>query len=476
MPKRFNGDARLQAIQQGVCQCGAHMKSELSMASLFLADKGVLKPGEKISDELVNQAVKMVVMHEVGHTLGLRHNFKGSTMLKNDQLNDVALTREKGLIGSVMDYTPVNLAPKGVKQGDYFTTTLGPYDYWAIEYGYRPFSGSESDELKKIACKGAEFGHDYGTDEDTFLSSDPLINRWDMGGDVMKFATDRMLIAEELMKNLSKTVVDEGEGYQRARVAFSILMSQFGNGSYLISKYVGGEHAFRDHRGDPNGREPLVPVNSAKQREALKFLQEHIFTDKPFQFPPDLLKKLAVERWYHWGARPGSTDFPLHERILGIQKVAMSQLMNPTVLRRVQDSALKMNADDQPLAIAEIFRAVTDGIWGEAAPNGNGNGDKSAGNSIVRRNLQREHIKKLSGIVVGPKGGESPMMIIFAGDDDGDVPPDARSLARAHLRDISKRIQTMLNDRNANETTLAHLEECRERIAKVLDASMQLND
>jgi hypothetical protein len=244
----------------------------------------------------------------------------------------------------------------------------------------------------------------------------------------------------------------------------------------LISKYVGGEHAFRDHRGDPNGREPLVPVNSAKQREALKFLQEHIFTDKPFQFPPDLLKKLAVERWYHWGARPGSTDFPLHERILGIQKVAMSQLMNPTVLRRVQDSALKMNADDQPLAIAEIFRAVTDGIWGEAAPNGNGNGDKSAGNSIVRRNLQREHIKKLSGIVLGPKGGESPMMIIFAGDDDGDVPPDARSLARAHLRDISKRIQTMLNDRNANETTLAHLEECRERIAKVLDASMQLND
>jgi len=137
-----------------------------------------------------------------------------------------------------------------------------------------------------------------------------------------------------------------------------------------------------------------------------------------------------------------------------------------------------MNADDQPLAIAEIFRAVTDGIWGEAAPNGNGNGngDKSAGNSIVRRNLQREHIKKLSGIVLGPKGGDSPMMIIFAGDDDGDVPPDARSLARAHLRDISKRIQTMLNDKNANETTVAHLEECRERIAKVLDASMQLND
>ena len=124
----------------------------------------------------------------------------------------------------------------------------------------------------------------------------------------------------------------------------------------------------------------------------------------------------------------------------------MGQLLNPTVLRRVQDSALKMNADDQPLAIAEIFRAVTDGIWGEAAPNGNGNGDKSAGNSIVRRNLQREHIKKLSGIVLGPKGGDSPMMIIFAGDDDGDVPPDARSLARRTCATSASRIQTMLND------------------------------
>ena len=90
-------------------------------------------------------------------------------------------------------------------------------------------------------------------------------------------------------------------------MAFSILLPQYGNAAYLIAKYVGGEHAYRDHRGDPNGRDPFVPVNAAKQREALKFLQEHILTDKPFQFPPDLLRKLAVERWYHWAparARP----------------------------------------------------------------------------------------------------------------------------------------------------------------------------
>src|SRR5260370_1140132 len=180
----------------------------------------------------------------------------------------------------------------------------------------------------------------------------------------MKFAQDRMLLAEELLKGLSNRVVDKGEGYQRARVAFSILLAQYGDASYLISKYVGGEHAHRDHRDDPKGRDPLVPVAAAKQREALKFLQEHVFSDKTFQFPPELLRRLAVERWYHWGAQPGSTDFPLHERVLGIQRLALTQLLSPAVLGRIQNNALKAEQNDQPLRVAEVFRALTDGVWG----------------------------------------------------------------------------------------------------------------
>src|SRR5205807_5771437 len=181
---------------------------ELGLAAMAVALPGPKKPGGgEVPEDLINQAIKHVVMHEVGHTLGLRHNFKASTMLKNDQLHDTKITREKGLVGSVMDYSPVNLAPKGVKQGDYFTTTIGPYDYWAIEYGYRPFAGNEGEELKKIATQGAAPGHDYGSDEDTFFTSDPLINRFDMGSDVLKFAQERMVLAEELMKNLSTTVV-----------------------------------------------------------------------------------------------------------------------------------------------------------------------------------------------------------------------------------------------------------------------------
>src|SRR4029077_16868086 len=181
--------------RQGICQCGPCMKTQIGLAAMTLAARGMLKPGEKAPEELIGQAIKETVMHEVGHTLGLRHNFKASTMLKNEELHDTKITREKGLVGSVMDYNPANIAPKGTKQGDYYTTTIGPYDYWAIEYAYKPFSGNEADELKKIATKIAQPGNDYGTDEDTFLSSDPLINAFDLGSDVMHYAQDRMLLA-----------------------------------------------------------------------------------------------------------------------------------------------------------------------------------------------------------------------------------------------------------------------------------------
>src|SRR5262249_39139814 len=386
--------ARLRAIQQGVCQCGSHMKYQLGLAALAMDDIEAIRRGEKVPDDAIFQAIKETTMHEVGHTLGLRHNFKGSTMLANAQLHDQKLTREKGLTGSVMDYNPVNLAPKGVKQGDYFTTTIGPYDYWAIEYGYKPMSGpDEATELKKIAGRGAEPGLDYGTDEDTFLTPDPHINRNDLGADVMKYAQDRMTMAQEMLKELSNRVVDEGEGYQRSRVAFDVLLKQYGNGAYLISKYVGGEHAYRDHRGDPKGRDPLVPVTAAKQREALKFLQENIFSDKPFQFPPELLRRLAGQRVVAWGAAPGPARFPLHDRVLGIQRVALNQMLSPAALRRIQNNALKSDKPDQALNMSEVFRSVTDGVWADL-PNGAAKDDKKpVTSSTMRRNLQREHVK-----------------------------------------------------------------------------------
>ena len=269
------------AARHGLCQCTSHMRHELAMGAMTMAAAGQMVPGDKVPDELLQQAIKETVMHEVGHTLGLRHNFKASTMLKNEQLHDTTITRKQGLVGSVMDYSPINLAPKGVKQGDYFTTTLGPYDYLAIEYAYRPLAGGtegEHDALRAIAKTAAKAGIDYATDED-LSSSDPKVNMWDLGADPLRFAQDRMALAEQLFIDLADKASSPGEGYQRVRQAFSMLLNQYGNAAYLAAGYVGGEYYHRDHRNDPQARDPLVPVEWARQREALKFLQERILAD-----------------------------------------------------------------------------------------------------------------------------------------------------------------------------------------------------
>jgi len=453
--------ARARAIREGVCQCTFHKRYEMGLAAMAAA--AMAKPGDKVPEDLIGQAVKEVVMHEVGHTLGLRHNFKGSTFLKNDQLHDTALTRKNGLVGSVMDYTPVNLAPKGVKQGDYFTTTIGPYDYWAIEYGYKPLGGGtegEVEELKKIASRGAEAGHDYGSDEDRMDAVDPLINAYDLGADPMQFGKERMLLAQELLRDLPERVVENGEGYQRTRLAFSMLMAQYGNSAYLVARFVGGELVHRDHRGDPNGRDPFEPITAAKQREALKFLQDNVLTDKPFHFSPQLLRRLAADRWMHWGNETNffaGVDYPVYQRILAIQRVALRKLLTPVTLTRLQDNALKYDKEDNPVTVAEVFRGLTDSIWvdlGPAATKGN------ASSLIIRRNLQREHLKEMTQLVLGPQGT---------------TPPDAKSLARMHLRDVQRKIEATLKEKgpNLDDTSRAHLDECQERIAKVLGASMQ---
>jgi hypothetical protein len=465
---------RYRAISSGLCECGSCLKRELNLlatAIMVREDERAAPPGQKgvLSEELLGQAIKETTMHEVGHTLGLRHNFKASTMLRNEDLHNTEITRKKGLVGSVMDYNPVNLAPKGVKQGDYFTSTLGPYDYWAIEYAYRPLPGGtegEYAELRKIASQCATPGLDFSTDEDLYTSSDPYVNMWDLGSDPMKFGKDRILLAEELLGKLAEKGADKGEGYQRTRLAFGVLLNQYGNATFLISKFIGGVSMHRDHAGDPGDRDPLVVVPPEKQREALRFLQEHILTDRPFHFSPKLLRRLASDRWMHWGsygAILNPVEYPIHERILAIQRVVLDHALDNDVLARIQNNALKQDSDSKvkPLQMAEVFRCLTDSIWSD--PVIARQGKKAVELSIVKRNLQREHVKSLTQLVLGSAGK---------------APPDARSLARLHLKEVARRIEGLTDQPGVtvDDTSRAHLVETHERIGKALSASVQVSE
>jgi hypothetical protein len=479
-PLQMQLSQRMGPAKYASCQCVTGKKHEFAVAAMALSAAGKTDADGKLPEEFLSQAIKEVVMHEVGHSLGLRHNFKASSMLNNDQLNDTSITRVKGMAGSVMDYNPINIAPKGKKQGDYASTTIGPYDYWAIEYAYKPIDGDEATELKKIASRSPEGDLTFATDEDLYMSDDPQVNAFDLGSDSLQYGQERMALAAELLKNLDDKVVREGESWARLRTAFSVLLSEYGNATYLAAGYIGGQSFSRDFKGGEKSRDPIVPVSGSKQRDALKLLVDQILSDQAFKFSPSLLRRLTTEHWYHWGSdmylSAGGVNYPIYDRILAIQRIVLNQCLNGGVLSRLQNQQLQAEDGGNPLRIEEIFQNLTDGIWSELA---SGSDSKKVSASTIRRNLQRDHLRRLATIVLGNR--RSPLedlygYVVFLGGSS--VPADARSLARLHLGNIATRIDKKLGmpDAEIDDTTRAHLTECRQRIAKVLESSYTANE
>jgi len=439
----------------------------------------------KLPEELLGQAIKEVVMHEVGHSLGLRHNFKASTMLSLAEINNTEITRVQGIGGSVMDYNPLNISRKGEKQGDYATTTIGPYDYWAIEYAYKPIRGNEEKELAKIAARSPEGDLTYATDEDLYSSNDPLVNVYDLGDDPLAYVIDRVALAAELLEGIEDQIVRDGESWARLRTAFSVLVSQYANAAYIASSYVGGQHISRDFKGDQESRDPIVPVSGSKQRAALDFAVDQILSDGAFDFSPQLLRRLTKEHWYHWGSNFsfGGSDVNVYDRVLRIQQIVLRHCFQASVLSRLQNQQLMMDEpqegdeeSDKPLRISDVFRTLTDSIWSELADVAE---DEELACSIIRRNLQRDHLSRLHRLVLGSSRNPYADLFGFALFSGGasNYPADARSLARAHLMEIRDRIAGVLEQKGLKieESTRAHLEESHDRIQKVLDARVTSN-
>ncbi len=453
------------------CQMASGLARQMGFMASVLQARGLTDEDGELPEEFIGQALKTLTMHEVGHTLGFRHNFKASTIFSLDDLNKKS---GEALIGSVMEYDAVNIAPEGQEQGDYYTKTIGPWDYWVVEYAYKPIDASKPEgELKalgEVASRAATSDLTYGTDEDAygyrFRDLDPLVNRWDLGDDPLAFAKQRREVVVGLWDKIADKVTKEGMGYQRVRRAFGSLLFEHGFTMYLASRYIGGQYHHRDHRGDANGRLPFVPVPATKQREALQFIKEYALSDKAFSFSPELLNSLAITRWSDWGGDSWNSlrfDYPVHSVILRNQTLILERLLYPAVLSRVQDAELKFPKGGDTFTMPELFSGITDAVWVEL---GRDAGAKQWSNSDAfissfRRGLQREHLKQLIKLVL---------------EADSGTPEDARSLARLHLGQIRSKIQRVLQNARGNldDYSFAHLEESQVRVEKALDASFQV--
>ncbi|HVX11165.1 MAG TPA: zinc-dependent metalloprotease [Pirellulales bacterium] len=450
------------------CRCDLHhgMSREFALGTVALLANAPAVGTVQQQEKLIAQGLKEVVMHEVGHTLGLRHNFKSSSMLSMADLNDTAKTKDTGLVGSVMDYSPVNIVPKDMKQGDYYSQTIGPYDMWAIEYGYKPLPGGtegEAAELRKIASRSAEPQFVYATDEDTRgIDPDPLANRFDLGSDTIEYAKMRAKLIADLWPTVIDRVTPDGDGYQRARQAFGVLLGSYGQAMFFASRQVGGISVNRDHKSDPNARAPFVIVPVGKQRDALALVEENVLSDKPFNFPPELYNKLAATRWYHWGSdMPNRVDYAVHEVIAMWQDRVLSQLLSPSTLDRIYDSELKVPADQDALTTAELISRITAAVFAETSALKPGEySNRKPAISSLRRDLQRRYIKRLSNVAMGLSG----------------APDDCRTVAASEMTALEQKIKQVLGNAELklDTYTRAHLEETAALIRKVLDARLNL--
>ena len=451
------------------CDAGLGMADGGSLLHLGLLSDGLMSPGEPVPMDYVGKALVWGVMHEVGHTLGLRHNFRSSTSTPNDKLADAAWTGQHGLVSSVMDYATPNIQADHTKQGEYFSSGVGDCDLWNIRYGYTPSGASDPvadyDVVRKIADESNQPGHEYSTDEDTYPADalDPRTNIWDLGNDPLLFAKQRAAYVANLWKSphFEERVVGANGDFTIMRRAMDQLLFEYTRALGLAVKYVGGQYASRNHRGQPGAHDPLEPVAAARQREALDFLSQRAFAPDAFAIPPQLLNRLAPDRWTHWGlpngfSGPFRLDYSLNDRVFAIQNALLSALMAPNLLARLREAE---SHSAEPMKMSEVFDRLTRSIWGEVGV-GSPAAMKTLEGPSTRRQLQRAYVDKLAAMVVGPAAG---------------VPDDARAVARLQLTRIDQRITTgQAGKATLGDYTRAHFLETRARIKRALDAQKQV--
>jgi hypothetical protein len=238
-----------------------------------------------------------------------------------------------------------------------------------------------------------------------------------------------------------------------------VLLARHGEVMFSTSRYIGGLYVSRSHKGDAKAAKPLEVVPAERQRAALSLLEEQVFSDKPFNFPPNLYNQLASSRWDHWGTQVAErSDYPAHEVILLWQDRILSRLLSSLTLTRLHDSELKVATDADALTAAELLERLTKAVYSEVDSTKEGEfTNRKPAISSLRRNLQRAYLRRISQITLG----------------ETSAPEDCQTVAFAELGGLKTRIDSLVNGQvKLDSYSKAHLQETSARIAKVLDARM----
>jgi Met-zincin/Domain of unknown function (DUF5117) len=445
------------AEQTQECSVEEDSVAQAALGTLLLAQNPRASAADR--ERYAQQWLYSTVMHEVGHTLGLRHNFEGSIAYSYTELHDPSFTRAHSTTASVMDYTPANIAAPRERQADYFPTKLGTYDLWAIEYGYRAFpnvrfSSDEAIPLGRIAARSTEPGHAYGTDEDaTQISIDPRIQRFDLSGDPLAYVNEQFRVDSDVAARLTRSFPGDTRSYPDIRAGLVTVLNNELNNAALASKFVGGIYTSRAHRGQRGATLPFTSIPRAQQRRAFDLLDRYVFSSQAFRFSPELLNAAAPTRYgIHWGANGvRRSDFPIREVVAELQDDAITDLFSPANLARIGDQELKVRSASETMTLADLFAWTNAAIYDDV-----GRGSIAP----AHRELQRRFADLQMAIVQLPSA--------FA--DQLDLPRETQSLARYNLMKLASRLDGAVASAR-DEGTRAHLVDLRVRVNGVLHAT-----
>ncbi len=406
-------------------------------------------------ESFIGSLLADLVAHEVGHTMGLRHNFKASSIYDIAEMNSELLKGVKPFTGSVMDYNPTNFfVEEGEVQGDWAMIGVGPYDMWAIEYGYT----MDEKKLPKILARVSEPQLAFATDEDT-SGPDPLARRYDFGKNPLDFANEQIALAKTHRGKIIENFVKKGQPWSKARKGYLMTLTMQTRSSSMMANWIGGTFVHRDKKGDPEERVPLTPVPTKDQRAALEFVIDNMFEDEAFGLTPELLRYMTKDHF----SRRDTPTWPVHDRVMSLQASTLSQLMSPTKLRNVYDNEYRIPSDEDALTLNELITTVNDSIWSELEdlPKGKFTERKPAISSM-RRNLQTEYVERLFDLAKEAKGSTAALKPIA-------------NLASLKLHELHEKLEKASESENLDAYTKAHLIDSKNRIKQWVDGTYVVN-
>jgi len=453
MPGQVDTGSKLPASvlrKYGPMLCDMQAEGKTVQAIGYEAAETLI-PGYTAEDRkrLIDQYITEVAGHEVGHCMGLRHNFAASTQLTETQLGDESLVGKYGIGASIMDYNPFNASAVGHRDVDFYSQTIGTYDFWAIQYGYTPINAATPEDeistLHTIASLGSTPGHLYESDGSAD-DIDPYVIRFDSSRQPLDYL-EKMVNFGPMIRAGAHKKIKNGESYYPFTRAFMAGMSAQVNNSLAAAKFVGGGRLMTSFHGDPNEQPGYRPLDASVQRRALNLMTKGLFSENSFNLDKKDLGYLTFNPKSNNNEVFGrSRMFPLQQSLVAAQSIGLATLFSSDRLNRMKGNEYRVGKAGNTLSVAELFHTMDRTVWSEV--------DAGKPVSDLRRELQRSYLDIMIPMALGQMRG---------------APNDARDLAMDQLVSLKHRIAVDL-PKAKDDYTGPHLRECLGRINRALSA------